>query len=131
LIPERQNSSYLPYQIDVRPSQEFTYANAERILIGLEVSSSHEERLRFFVPQNGIDGPEEETDPEDMGFTLHEGRLLHISSSVDMENPVTVGCAGAILSYLQRRRATTNIGPIQTDPFRVRYLEMFSLQDTM
>lgn len=100
-------------------------------LVALEVSSSHEERLRFFVPQNGLDGPEEEADPEDMGFTLNEGRLLHISSSVDMENPVTVGCAGAILSYLQRRRATRSIGAIATDPFRVRYLEMFSLQDTM
>lgn len=122
---------YLPYQVDARPSQEFTYSNAETRLIALDVSSSHEERLRFFVPQNGLDGRGEETDPEDMGFTLHEGRLLHISSSVDMENPVTVGCAGAILSYLQRRRATTNIGPIETDSFRVRYLEMVSLRDTM
>lgn len=117
--------------MDARPSQEFTYSNAETRLIALDVSSSHEERLRFFVPQNGLDGRGEETDPEDMGFTLHEGRLLHISSSVDMENPVTVGCAGAILSYLQRRRATTNIGPIETDSFRVRYLEMVSLRDTM
>ncbi|KAJ5147421.1 DNA mismatch repair protein MutS core [Penicillium atrosanguineum] len=128
---DNDSSSYLPYQVDVRPSQEFTYANAENSLIALEVSSSHEERLRFFVPQNDLDGPEQETNPEEMGFTLHEGRFLHISSSVDMENPVTVGCAGAVLSYLQRRRAKTNIGPIRTDPFRVRYLEMFNLQDTM
>lgn len=125
------SSSYLPYQVDVRPTQEFSYANAESRLVALDVSSSHEERLRFFVPQTGL-ADTEEVNPDDMGFTLHEGRLLHVSSSIDMENPVTVGCAGAVLSYLQRRRATTtSVGPLETCPFRVRYLEMFSLQDTM
>ncbi|KAJ5677190.1 DNA mismatch repair protein MutS core [Penicillium maclennaniae] len=122
LAHDNDSSSYLPYQVEIRPSQEFAYANAESNLIALEISSSHEERLRFFVPQNGLDGPDEETNPEDMGFTLHEGRFLHISSSVEMENTVTVGCAGAILSYLQRRRAETNIGPIRTDPFRIRWI---------
>lgn len=125
------SSSYLPYQVDVRPTQEFTYANAEGRLVALDVSSSHEERLRFFVPQTGL-ADTEEVNPDDMGFTLHEGRLLHVSSSIDMENPVTVGCAGAVLSYLQRRRATTtSVGPLEICPFRVRFLEMFSLRDTM
>lgn len=83
------------------------------------------------MPHRGIAGSGE-VEPADMGFTLHEGRLLHISSSVDMENQVTIGCAGAILSYLQRRRATgTSIGPLDNCAFRVTSLEMFSLQDTM
>ena len=70
--------------------------------------------------------------PEDMGFSLTEGRLLHMSSSVDMENPVTIGCAGAILNYLQRRRAAgASIGPLDDSPFKIRCLEMFSLQDVM
>jgi DNA mismatch repair protein MSH5 len=95
------------------------------------MSSSHEERIRFFVPSTGIDGPEE-ISAEDIGFSLSEGRLLHISSSVDMENPVSIGCAGAVLTHLQRRRATaTSIGPLDDCPFRVRYLEMFSLRDSM
>lgn len=99
--------------------------------MALDVSSSHEERLRFFVPHTGLAGPEE-VNPDDVGFTLHEGRLLHISSSIDMENPVTIGCAGAVLSYLQRRRATaTSVGPLDSSAFKVRYLEMFTLQDTM
>ena len=98
------SSTYLPYQIDIRPTPEFSYSNAESKLLALEISSTHEQRIRFFVPQNGLAGPEE-VDPEEMGFTLQEGRLLHISSSVDMGNPVTIGCAGAILTYLQRRRA--------------------------
>lgn len=101
------------------------------MLVALDVSSSHEERLRFFVPQTGL-ADTAEINPDEMGFTLHEGRLLHVSSSIDMENPVTIGCAGAVLSYLQRRRATTtNVGPLDNCAFRVRFLEMFTLRDTM
>ncbi|KAJ5975477.1 hypothetical protein N7481_009184 [Penicillium waksmanii] len=131
---ETDTSSYLPYQLDARPSQEFSVSNAKDRLVALEVSSAHEQRLRFLVPDSGISGPEE-MNPEDMGFTVHEGRLLHISSSVDMENPITLGCVGAVLGYLQRRRATGTsidpIGPTDECPFQVRSLEMFSLENTM
>jgi DNA mismatch repair protein MSH5 len=82
------------------------------------------------VPQNGLAGPEE-VNPEEMGFTLQEGRLLHISSSVDMENLVTIGCAGAILTYLQRRRAVAPTPLGETAEYRVRALQMFNLRDTM
>lgn len=83
------------------------------------------------MPHTGFAEPEE-LDPDNVGFTLEEGRLLHVSSSVDMENSVTIGCAGAILSYLQRRRATaSSVGPLDACPFRVRYLEIFNLRDTM
>lgn len=118
----------------MRPTQEFSTSNAESRLVALDVSSSHEQRIRFFVPHSGISGPEE-VNPEDMGFTLQEGRLLHISSSVDMDNIITIGCVGAVLAYLQRRRATGTsidpIGPMDQCPFQVRSLEMFSLENTM
>ncbi|KAJ5664349.1 hypothetical protein N7507_005080 [Penicillium longicatenatum] len=125
------SSSYLPYQVDVRPTQDFSYSNAENRLVALEASSSHEGRLRFLVPHNGLTGSEE-VSPEDLGFTLHEGRILHISSSIDMESPVTVGCAGALLTYLQKRKAASiGMGHMNGCAFQVRFLEMFSLKDTM
>ncbi|CAG8230586.1 unnamed protein product [Penicillium nalgiovense] len=130
LAQEDVSSAYLPYQIDVRPTPEFSYSNAESKLLALQISSTHEQRIRFFVPQNGLAGPEE-VDPEEMGFTLQEGRLLHISSSVDMENPVTIGCAGAILTYLQRRRATAPSSLEEGNEYRIRALQMFNLRDTM
>ncbi|KAJ5904388.1 DNA mismatch repair protein MutS core [Penicillium tannophilum] len=131
LAHENDSSSYLPYQVDVRPTQDFSYSNAKNRLVALEASSSHEDRLRFFVPHSGLTGPEE-ISPEDLGFTLHEGRLLHISSTIDMENPVTIGCAGALLTYLQKRKAaSTGMEIINSCAFRVRFLEMFSLKDTM
>jgi DNA mismatch repair protein MSH5 len=124
------SSAYLPYQIDVRPTPEFSYANAGSKLLALEISSTHEERIRFFVPRNGLSGPEE-VNPEEMGFTLQEGRLLHISSSIDTENPVTIGCAGAILTYLQRRRAVAPTPLGEMSEYRVQALQMFNLRDTM
>lgn len=117
--------------MDVRPTQDFSYPNAENRLVALEASSSYDNRLRFLVPHNGLIGPEEVSD-EDFGFTLHEGRLHYISSIIDMENPVTIGCAGALLTYLQKRKAaSTGMENINSCAFRVRFLEMFSLKDTM
>ncbi|CAG8943853.1 unnamed protein product [Penicillium salamii] len=130
LAQEDVSSTYLPYQIDVRPTAEFSYSNAESKILALDLSSTHEDRIRFFVPQNGLAGPEEVAS-EEMGFTLREGRLLHISSSVDMENPVTIGCVGAILTYLQRRRAVAPTVLEETSEYRIRALQMFNLDDTM
>jgi DNA mismatch repair protein MSH5 len=124
------SSAYLPYQIDVRPTSEFSYSNAESKLLALKISSNHEERIRFFVPQDGLEGPEE-VNPEEMGFTLQEGRLLHISSSIDMENPATIGCAGAILQYLQRRKSSAPSPLGGGNEYRVRVLQMFNIRDTM
>lgn len=87
----------------------------------------HEQRLQFMVPHDGIT-ESEQVDTEDVGFTAQEGRFLHMSSSVDMENVVTVGCAGAVLVYLQRRRSEISL---EGRGFRVNAVEMFSLEGTM
>ncbi|OQE40807.1 hypothetical protein PENCOP_c005G07611 [Penicillium coprophilum] len=130
LAQEDVSSAYIPYQIDVRPTPEFSSSNAESKLLALKISSTHEQRIRFFVPQNGLAGPEE-VDPEEMGFTLQEGRLLHISSFIEMDNPVTIGCAGAVLTYLQRRRAAAPSSFEDGNEYQIRALQMFNLRDTM
>ncbi|KAF9890300.1 MutS protein msh5 [Aspergillus nanangensis] len=131
--PEQDySSSYLPYQLDIRPSQEFSYANARNKLAALEVSTRHEQRIRFLVPHNGLVDPEQ-MDPETLDFTLQEGRLLHMSSSIDMENTVTIGCAGAVLTHLQRRRATisSTTNENSTSFYQIDSMEMFCLSGTM
>ncbi|PYH39873.1 MutS family protein MSH5 [Aspergillus neoniger CBS 115656] len=123
--------SYVPYQLDVRPSQEFNYSNAKNKLIALEISSRHEHRIKFFVPHSGlVDG--EQLDTENLDLTLQEGKLLHVSGSIDMENTVTIGCAGAILAYLQRRRASMSIlNEGASRVFGVSSVEMFTLSGSM
>ena len=86
--------------------------------------------MQFFVPHGGIMGPEQ-LESEAMGFTLQEGRLLHMSSSVDIDNTVAIGCAGAIITYLQRRRATDMIPGRGSDLFKINSVKMFGLQDIM
>ncbi|KAH3456254.1 hypothetical protein KXV91_009252 [Aspergillus fumigatus] len=113
------------------PSQEFGHSNAIAKLAALEVPSAHEQRIKFFVPHNGLIDPEQ-LGAESLGFTLQEGRLLHMASSIDMENTVTIGCAGAVLAYLQRRRTTDSITTLGfTGAYQVRSVEMFSLKGTM
>ncbi|PYH68173.1 MutS family protein MSH5 [Aspergillus vadensis CBS 113365] len=112
--------SYVPYQLDVRPSQEFNYSNAKNKLISLDISSRHEHRIKFFVPHNGlVDG--EQLDTENLDLTLQEGKLLHVSGSIDVENTVTIGCA-ASMSILSERASGI---------FRVSSVEMFTLSGTM
>ncbi|KAJ8196696.1 hypothetical protein LV164_001058 [Aspergillus fumigatus] len=96
-----------------------------------EVPSAHKQRIKFFVPHNGLIDPEQ-LGAESLGLTLQEGRLLHMASSIDMENTVTIGCAGAVLAYLQRRRTTDSITTLgSTGAYQVRSVEMFSLKGTM
>ncbi|GFF57535.1 DNA mismatch repair protein MSH5 [Aspergillus udagawae] len=122
---------YLPYQLDIRPSQEFSHSNATAKLAALEVASAHEQRMKFFVPHNGLIDPEQ-LDAESLGFALQEGRLLHMASSIDMENTVTIGCAGAVLAYLQRRRTIDSITTLgSTGAYQVRSVEMVSLKGAM
>ncbi|KAL5041643.1 hypothetical protein BDW71DRAFT_217621 [Aspergillus fruticulosus] len=102
--PKGENSArpYLPYQLDVRLFQEFNHSNAKRKLIALVILSKHEERFKFLVPHNRLVHADK-LDAENLDFTLEEGRNLHMASFFDLENKVTLGCADAILTYLQRQ----------------------------
>ncbi|KAL4953439.1 muts domain V-domain-containing protein [Aspergillus filifer] len=122
---------YLPYQLDVRPSQEFSPSDAKNKLVALDISSKHEGRFRFLVPHNGLVDTDQ-LDTEHLDFTLEEGRHLHIGSSLDLENKVTLGCAGAILTYLQRRRSSDLVsGGADTGLYQVASFEMSTLDGTM
>lgn len=99
--------------------------------MALDLSSMHEQRIQFLVPHNGMISADQ-LDTENVGFTPEEGRLLHMSSSVDMDNNITIGCAGAVLTYLQRRRATeSSLMDMVSETYRVKSVEMFGLKDTM
>ncbi|KAK2795607.1 hypothetical protein FQN50_009713 [Emmonsiellopsis sp. PD_5] len=121
----------LPYHLDVRPSQEFSFEGARLKLSNLQLDGSRNE-TRFLVPgdtfsvgQNG--------DETDFGFTDQQGRLLNLSGSLDMDNRVSIGCAGAIITYLQRKRTSECLSQNHpgNDKFRIRAVDMRSLQGTM
>ncbi|KAL4917638.1 muts domain V-domain-containing protein [Aspergillus aurantiobrunneus] len=130
---ERENGvrTYLPYQLDVRPSQEFNHSNARNRLVALETSSKHEDRFKFLVPHNGLVDTDQ-LDSENLDFTLEESRHLRMASFLDLENKVTLGCAGAILTYLQRRRSCDLVaGGTDSGLYQVTSFEMSTLSGTM
>lgn len=82
------------------------------------------------MPHAGLVDPDQ-MDTESLDFTLQEGRLLHMGGSIEMQNSVTMGCAGAVLTHLQRRRATMSSGNGSIEIFRIASVEMMGLKGTI
>jgi DNA mismatch repair protein MSH5 len=122
----------LPYQLEIRPSQEFAYEAAKTKLINLESNLPGNSATDFLVPGEASTY-EDEHDHENFGSTNRQGKLLRLSCWIDLENRISVGCMGAIVTHLQRRRAADYLpdDPDAQWAFRIRSLVMVSLQDTM
>ncbi|KAI4088531.1 MAG: hypothetical protein LQ339_008707 [Xanthoria mediterranea] len=121
-----------PHLLEVRPSQEFGFESAKVKLSNLHLTSNTAPRMAFITPGDAesYEGYIESTEPE---YTGRQGKLLRLSGIVDLESRLTVGCAGAVLTYLQRRKAVVYLpGDVTAQPvFRVSGLEMFSLDGVM
>lgn len=136
----------LPYILEVRPSSEFNYESSKSKLANLRLDVDEGPKITFTIPGDviGTDGYEIQDD-----ISGRHEHLLRLAGWVDIESRVTVccpslwglrqfikkqvGCAGAVISYLQRRRATRYLpGDSSADGFfRISTLEMFSLNETM
>ena len=78
-------------------------------------------------------GCDEDLRADEIGLSTRQGRLLQVSAWLDLENKVSVSCAGAVICYLQRKRAAEYL---QDDPaaqlaYRISHIEMFTFKDTM
>ncbi|KAJ9212412.1 hypothetical protein DTO166G4_6043 [Paecilomyces variotii] len=129
---DRENTQFnYPWQVDIRPSPEFNYTNARIKLAALETLLEKDESIRFLVPGDGL-SYDDQVDADEVGFTAQEGKLLRLTGCIDLENTISVGCAGAVLTYLQRRRATEYLpSDPEVNRLSVRSIEMFTLKGTM
>ena len=122
----------LPYALDVRPSPEFNYEAAKNKLVNLRIGSDVGPRVTFVTPGDAIahGGYDEGIDGDIAG---RQGKLLRLSGWIDVDSRITVGCAGAVLTYLQRRKAVEYLPGDHTAnlAFRITTIEMFSLSGTM
>ncbi|KAF2088890.1 hypothetical protein K490DRAFT_64102 [Saccharata proteae CBS 121410] len=122
----------LPYLLEVRPSSEYVYEAAKNRIVNLNIGSAEGPEVTFVVPGDVITG--DGSRPKDeAGFEGRQEQLLRLSGWIDVESRITVGCAGAVLSYLQRRRAAGFLPGDQAANamFRITTVEMFSLKDYM
>lgn len=115
--------------MDVRPSQEFSYEVAKNKLGSIKLDPSNDD-VKFYVPGDTFNETEYR---ENSGFTAQQGRVLHLSGHIDIENRISMGCAGAVLTCLQRKRAADYLPGDQSAElaFRIKSIEMFNLQGTM
>lgn len=123
-VDEQENQFALPYLLEVRPSPEFSYEGAKSKLVNLDLESESGPSIHFIVPGDVL---------ADNGGARCREHLLRLASWVDIESRLTVGCAGAVLSYLQRRRAAGYLpgDEAQYSLFRISSIEMFSMKGFM
>lgn len=125
------NGIGLPYLLELRPKSEFDYDSAVSKLVQLNVGAQDGPHVVFSVPGD-VHGTvrAQGIDDDAQGS---QAALLRLSGWIQTESQVTVGCAGAVVSYIQRRRLARFL---PTDPaaqayFRLAVIEMFSLRDMM
>ncbi|KAL7267479.1 hypothetical protein RUND412_009935 [Rhizina undulata] len=112
-----------PYHVSVRPGAEFSYDSAKIKLISLRIEEDSGPSLIIQTPGDLHDIS---------GEQRRRGNLLKLASWVNIESRVTVGCAGAVLTYLQRKRAVEEPGSgVDTDGMKISSLEMWSMRDVM
>jgi DNA mismatch repair protein MSH5 len=118
--------------VEVRPNQDFKLENARSKLLNLRLSSYGDQIIKFLVPGDSI-GEEWDESEAGLGHNSQQGKYLYLSGMVDMENSLTVGCAGAVLTHLHRLRSSAYLpGDNAVHAlFRVTSMEMFGLKDTM
>ena len=128
-IPEDQFR--LPFILEIRPSPEFAYETGKRKLVDIQPVAGTGPQMFFITPGEGdsYDG----LDYQEAGFTNRQGKILQLSGRIDLESRLSVGCAGAVITHLARKRAATYLpGDVDAhQAFRISTIETFNLKGVM
>lgn len=122
----------LPFVLEFRPSPEFNYESGKNKLINLRLFANSSSDVSFITPGDN-DPCDDFGDATNAGHTDRRGQMMRLASSIDIESRLTIGCAGALLTYMARRKAIRNL-PDSFDAnnsFCIYTVEMFSLRNMM
>ncbi|KAI0599362.1 muts domain V-domain-containing protein [Biscogniauxia sp. FL1348] len=111
-------------------SSDFRYETARDKLLGLDLGMDSRPSMLY---TSVVDQDMAETDDCDAPEGSRQGRLMQLGTSINIESRVTIGCAGAVLNDIQRRRTAQYLpnDPDASVAFRIRSVEMFALFDSM
>lgn len=72
-------------------------------------------------------------DGNEAGCSRKKGNLLRLSSIIDIDNPVTMGCAGAVITRLQRMKTVihTQSSVVDVSFHRIASVSIFNLNEFM
>lgn len=125
LSPDAKDEFATPYHISIRPTAEFSYASARDKLATINISEESGPVLTLHTPE----------DIHDLsGGQQRRGNLLRLAGWINLDSRITVGCAGAVLAYLQRKASieSVNVGSGRADEgIAVAEIEMWSMSDVM
>ncbi|EPE36247.1 P-loop containing nucleoside triphosphate hydrolase [Glarea lozoyensis ATCC 20868] len=129
---EDDNDVMGSYVLDIRQAADFRYDTAKEKLAGLELSIDDAPNIVFRTAGDDAMG-EAMYGRAERASLGKQGRLLRLAGWIDLGSYLTIGCAGAILSHIARRR---NIEYLPNDgaalgAFRIRTIEMFTLSSQM
>lgn len=123
----------LPALCSARPGSEFSYESAKNKLVNLRLGEADGPRVTFIVPGDVVADEDDGYNNGEAAYAGREGQLLRLSGWVDMDSRLTVGCAGAVISYIQRKRAATFLQGDNAAQamYRISTVEIFTLRDSM
>lgn len=140
LDPERRNvgdgdsTAYgMPALCSPRPVSEFSYESARSRLVNLKIGHEDGPKITFITPGDVTTDRNSEHDAGDTATESRQGQLLRLAGWIDVDSRVTVGCAGAVLAYIYRKRAATFLpGDVAAQAMhRISTIEMFTLSGSM
>ncbi|KAK5234240.1 hypothetical protein LTR47_004831 [Exophiala xenobiotica] len=107
LVDSVDDQQPLPYEIEVRPSAEFSYDAAVNKILSLPSSDSCVDNSQLLVPGEPI-FYEEDLHHDELGLTKRRGRLLQISTWLDLDNRIIQPEATAFKQNTGALRAKEN-----------------------
>ncbi|KAK3394536.1 DNA mismatch repair protein MutS [Podospora didyma] len=102
-------------------SAEFDYEIGKEVLASVDLGSPIPNPVRVI-------GPEDDS-ADYIGSSRHH-RLMRLAGIINLESHLSVGCAGAVLSDLERRIMIENEGP-NAEAFQAKSMAMNTPADTM
>ncbi|KAF2173327.1 hypothetical protein M409DRAFT_62859 [Zasmidium cellare ATCC 36951] len=131
-VEGRSDQTRLPYLLECRPPADFGYQAAQDKLVELRIGQRDGPAVSYVVPGDVL-ARDDEGAADDAGHSGQQAQLLRLAGWINLDSRMSVGCVGALLSYLQRRRSTRflPLDPNAGSMFRVSSIEMFSMSGTM
>ncbi|KAI9890703.1 MAG: MutS protein msh5 [Vezdaea aestivalis] len=130
---EAGNETISPFRFELRPSSEFNYEGSKQKLINLDIETEYPPSVTLQPAGDGDFDFEPDEEREIQRTSSAQSRLMMLSTTIDIRSQISVGCAGAIISHLQRQRSVRTLPNENqsTSAFRITSLEAFTLRSQM
>lgn len=126
-----RDTTRLPYQLELRPNAEFAYESGIDKLANLDLEYEDDPAMTLCSQSDIQHVTGNGQDIEDPARRSH--RLLKLSSRVNLESRLAVGCAGAVLSFLARKRSALYLpgNAVGDSSLQVASVATFTLREHM